>query len=128
MITDEFWRSWPGLAFLLGPFAIICIGIIYNLHLIYRHLDAMLEALNNSRHTYTWAPALRAQGWIGSMLLIAKISGMILMPKASIKMGDLDARDLENFPPHLKRKLKIVTTLMIGGGALVLLQAVFIKL
>ncbi len=49
------------------------------------------------------------------------------MPSASIKIGDLDARDLESFPPKLKRKLKAVTALMIGGATWMALEVVFIK-
>jgi hypothetical protein len=110
------WAIWAVLIFNGGPFLLIAIGVMYNFYLNYRHLDALINALKNSPFSYTWAPILRAQGWIGSMLVIAKISGMILMPNISMRMGHLSPVDFHNFPPYLKRQLKIVTWLMLGGG------------
>lgn len=110
------WPLWAFLIFNGGPFVLIVIGIIYNLYLTYRHLNDMLDALKNSPFSCTWAAILRGQGWAGCALLIAIISGMILMPKVYIRAGHLNPIDFENFPGYLKRKIYIVTGLMCGGG------------
>jgi len=114
MTTEEFWKSWLAIWFLAGPFFLGLVSIAYSLYLSRRHMDAFKEALKNSRYIYLWGPSLGKRGLILSLLEIAKISGMILLPKAYIRLGDLDPVDLENFPPHLKRLLKIDTVMTVG--------------
>ena len=127
MIPDAFWTSWLALWFASGPILLGFVNMAYNRYLSQRHLDAMIEALKNSRYIYTWGPSLLNQGWIGSGLLIAKIAGMIMMPKASIRLGELDPVDLENFPPHLKRLLKIKSVMLIGSAIWFVLVAVLLE-
>jgi hypothetical protein len=91
--------------------------ILFNLYLIRRHLDAMMNALPNSRYIYIWGKTLRKQGWFGGMLLINKIAGMIMFPKSYIRLGDFDRDDVSNFPPHLKRLLKIEITMLMVSAA-----------
>jgi len=112
MIEEGFWKSWIVISFLAGPFLLIYIQIAFNLYLIRRHLDAMMDALPNSRYIYIWRGA-RTQGWFGGMLLVSKIAGMIMFPKSNIRTGDFDKEDIANFPPHLKRLLKIDTAMLI---------------
>ncbi|WP_433740374.1 hypothetical protein [Pseudomonas putida] len=61
----------------------------------------MLEALKNSRYTFIWG------GWIAK-------AGMVMMPRASIRIGELDLEDIKNFPPHLKHLLKIKAVMLVG--------------
>lgn len=37
-----------------------------------------------------------------------------MMPRIHIRLGDLNPVDLENFPPYLKRLLKLDFAMMIG--------------
>jgi hypothetical protein len=127
MTTEEFWKSWLAFWLLAGPFLLGLVGIAYSLYLSRRHLDAMMEALKNSRYIYLWGPNLRNQGWIGSVLGIAKIAGMVMMPRASIRIGELDPVDLENFPPHLKRLLKIKSVMLVGSGVWMVIVFVLLK-
>ncbi|WP_300630755.1 hypothetical protein [Pseudomonas sp.] len=114
MTTEEFWKSW--LAFWIfsgGPLLLGNAGLVFSLYLTRRHLDAIKEALKNSRYIYLWGDCLGKRGLIWSLLEMSKIAGMILLPKSHIRLGDLDPVDFENFPPYLKRLLTIVTTMMV---------------
>jgi len=102
------------------------VGVAYSLYLG-RHLDAMMEALKNSRYIYIWGKGLRKQGWFGCIMLVAKISGMVMMPKASIRIGELDPVDIANFPPHLKRLLKIKAVMLVSSAIWLVLAFVLAK-
>ncbi len=39
---------------------------------------------------------------------------MVTMPRVSIRIGELDPEDIKNFPPHLKRLLKIKAVMLVG--------------
>ena len=128
MMPEVFWKSWLAIWIVAGPFLLGVVGIAYSLYLSHRHMDAIKEALKNSRYIYIWGPSLGKRGWIWSILDIAKIAGMIMMPKASIRLGELDPGDLENFPPHLKRLLKIKSVMLIGSAVWMLAVAVLLEL
>ncbi|AMS20797.1 hypothetical protein AYK59_11830 [Pseudomonas synxantha] len=115
MTIEEFWKSWLLIWLLAGPILIAIVAVTYSLYLSHHHLGAMKEALRNSRYIYLWGSSLGKRGLIWSLLEISKIAGMILMPRASLRMGELDPIDLENFPPYLKRRLKVVTGLIVVG-------------
>ena len=113
MTLEEFWDSslsdWIVLAMI--PLNLAC--LIFSLYLIRHHLDAMMEALKNSRFIYLWGPAWRSRGCFGGFVLLSKIAGMMLFPNAYIRIGDVDPVDVKNFPPYLKRLLIIDKTLMV---------------
>ncbi|MDR8369733.1 hypothetical protein NM213_07435 [Pseudomonas lactis] len=127
MTAEEFWKSW--LAFWMvagGPLLLGFAGLAFSLYLTHRHLDAIKEALKNSRYIYLWGDSLGKRGLIWSLLEMSQIAGMILMPKLHIRHGKLDPVDYENFPPYLKRLLKIVTTMI--STALIWMAVVAIAL
>lgn len=101
---------------LAGPLLLIYAQLVFNLYLIRRYLDDMIDALPNCRYFYIWGESLRKQGWYGGMILLTNIGGMVMMPRISIRMGDLDPQDEKNFPPYLKRLLKIKAVLLIISG------------
>jgi hypothetical protein len=120
------WPPWLAIIFVGGPLLLGVAGIAYSLYLG-RHLDAMMEALKNSRYIYIWGPGLRNQGWLARIMLIAKIAGMVMMPKASIRIGELDPVDIKNFPPHLKRLLKIKAVMLVGSGVWLLVASLLVE-
>lgn len=120
------WPPWVAIIVVGGPLLLGVVDIAYSLYLG-RHLDAMMEALKNSRYIYIWGPGLRNQGWFGCLMLVAKIAGMVMMPKASIRIGELDPVDIKNFPPHLKRLLQIKAVMLVGSGIWLLIATLLVK-
>jgi hypothetical protein len=100
------WSPWAAIIIVGGPFMLIVVTFAYSLYLS-RHLDAMLDSLKNSRHIVVWGMGLRNQGWLGRLMLVAKITGMVMWPGAGIRTGQMDPDDIKNFPSHLKQLLKI---------------------
>lgn len=102
MTLEEFWDSslsdWVVLAMI--PLNFVC--LIFSQYLIRHHLDAMMEALKNSRFMVVW-------------------------PRASIRLGDVGPMDVKNFPPHLKRLLIVKMTMMITAVIWMMIAAVLIK-
>lgn len=106
------WSLWVVILVVGGPFLLSIGTFAYSLYLM-RHLDSMLKALENSRHIVVWGAGLRQQGWIGRLMLVAKITGMVMWPGPGIRTGEMDPDDVKNFPPHLKQLLKI--KILISG-------------
>jgi hypothetical protein len=127
LIWEEFWKSWLAFCLLAGPILLGYVHIVFSLYLSRRHLGAMMKALRNSRYIYIWGAGLWSQGWFGRYILINKIGGMVLWPRAYIRIGDVDPIDVENFPPHLKRLLKIDAVMLIGSAFLALVGYVLMK-
>ena len=126
MTTDESWNAWLEIWLLASPFLFGLTGLALSLYLTHCHMDAIKEALKNSRYIYLWGDSLGKRGLIWSLLEMSQIAGMILMPKLHIRHGKLDPVDYENFPPYLKRLLKIVTTMI--STALIWMAVVAIAL
>jgi hypothetical protein len=112
MTTDESWNAWLEIWLLASPFLLGLTGLALSLYLTHRRMDAIKEALKNSRYIYLWGDSLGKRGLIWSLLEMSQIAGMILMPKVHIRHGNLDPVDFENFPPYLKRLLIITATLI----------------
>jgi hypothetical protein len=126
-MTEDFWSSWFAFALLAGPILLAFMSIAFSLYLSRRHLDAMLEALKNSRHIAVWAPGLLENGWFGRFMLTAKVSGIVTWPGPLIRAGELDPDEIRNFPAHLRRLLTAKNVLngiilVWGAVAFVLLQ------
>jgi hypothetical protein len=122
------WPTWIAIAFVVGPGVLIAANAAYALYLSHRHLDDMMAALKNGSFYYTWGPILRAQGPLGSILTISKITGFIFFPIASIRSGELHPTDLEKFPPHLKRLLKIDAAMLLSACIWLALICALLKL
>lgn len=127
MSSIDTWPAWIAICFSGGPFLLIIMTIAYSQYLSRRYLDAMMDALKNSYFTYTWGHALRTRGLYNSGLLISMIAGMILTPRAALRMGQLDPDDLERFPPHLKRLLRIKSLLLIISCAWLVIVGLLIN-
>jgi hypothetical protein len=113
MTWEKFWTSWLAFWVVGGvPGLLGVAGIAYSLYLSRCQLEAIKEALKNSHYIYLWGPSLGKRGLIWSLLEISKIAGMVVWPRASLIIGEIDPVDLANFPLHLKRHLIIKMTLM----------------
>jgi len=95
------WSPWAAIIIVGGPFMLIVVTFAYSLYLS-RHLDAMLDSLKNSRHIVVWGMGLRNQGWLGRLMLVAKITGMVMWPGTGIRTGQMDPDDIKKFPFSFK--------------------------
>jgi len=64
--------SWLAFWILAGPILLAIASTAYSLYLRWRYLDAMLEALKNSRYVHTWGPGLRQRGVVWGPLADSK--------------------------------------------------------
>lgn len=121
ILNGGFWESWWAFAFVTAPFTIGILSFLVCLHISNRHLDTMLDALKNSRHIVIHGAGLRHQGWFGRVLLATKIGGVVLFSGPLVRIGEMDADDVRNFPEHLRRLLKVHAMLLFSsilwGGA-----------
>ncbi|MFL6610555.1 MAG: hypothetical protein ACJ8HF_20165 [Pseudomonas sp.] len=115
MIPEEFWKSWLAFWFMAGPTLLGFSSFLFCLYLSRRHLNAMMQALNNSRYIHLWGPAWRRRGWVGGIILIVKIAGMVVFPRANILSGNVDPTDIESFPPRLKRLLTVFLAIVYAS-------------
>ena len=128
MTSIDTWSPWVAIFVTGGPIILGVVSTAYTLYLSHRHLDAMKEALKNSRYIYLWGPSLGRRGVIWSLLEIAKIAGMVTWSKAYIRTGDVNPVDLENFPPYLKRLLFIDAAMKNVGFSWIIIVGVLLKL
>ncbi|CAI8990778.1 hypothetical protein D3C81_2095540 [compost metagenome] len=49
------------------------------------------------------------------------------MPKTSIRIGELDPVDIENFPPNLKRLLQLDAVILVGGAIWLVIACLLVK-
>ncbi|MPQ84374.1 hypothetical protein F0170_10470 [Pseudomonas sp. MAFF 730085] len=127
MTSIDSWPFWIAIIFIGIPTLLVAASLAFSLYLTHRHLDAMKEALKNSRYIYIWGDCLGRRGLIWSLLEMGKIAGMVAWPRSSIIIGELDPIDLENFPPHLKRYLISNLTVMIIAFIWILVAAILLK-
>ncbi|MDY7532132.1 hypothetical protein RGV33_10605 [Pseudomonas sp. Bout1] len=127
MTSIDTWPLWVVIIVTGGPGLLEILSIAYSLYLCRRHLDAIKDALKNSRYMYLWGPSLGRRGLIWSLLEIIKLTQMIMMPRASLAIGELDPVDLENFPAYLKRLLKIKLVMLLSCAAWFVIAAALVK-
>lgn len=105
MTSIDTWSPWVAIIVTGGLILLGVVSIAYTLYLSHHHMDAIKEALKNSRYFIIWGPSLGKRGLTRSLLEIPKIAGMVTLTRAHIQIGDINPVDLENFPPYLKRLL-----------------------
>ena len=127
MTSIDTWSPWLAIFVTGGSGLLAAVGPAFSLYLSHFHLDALKEALKNSRYIYLSGPRLGKRGVIWSLLEMAKICGMVVWPKAYIHMGDVNPVDLENFPPYLKRLLVINMTIVFTSLVLMVVVALLVK-
>ncbi len=66
MMGKGFWMSWLAFWLLAGPILLAIASTAYSLYLRWRYLDAMLEALKNSRYVHTGGQVCGSRGGLGA--------------------------------------------------------------
>jgi hypothetical protein len=124
----EFWSSWWAFSFMLAPFVIALSGVLVGVFIACsRHFDTMLSAFSKS----TWA---RQQDILGTTslasrcYLVSTLSGTLLFPQYLVRKGVIDADDVSNFPPSLRRLMLVSAWLVIVGMAWLFLMVGLLKL
>ncbi|WP_339436254.1 MULTISPECIES: hypothetical protein [unclassified Pseudomonas] len=127
MTSIDTWSPWVAIFVAGFPGLLAVAGTVYSLYLSRCHLGEIKDALKNSRYIYLWGPSLGRRGLIWSLFEISRIAGMVLWPKAYIRLGDVNPVDLDSFPPHLKRHLIVNTTLMLTSCIWMIVVAILLQ-
>ncbi|WP_154997504.1 hypothetical protein [Pseudomonas silesiensis] len=106
MTGDDFWKSWWAIILIGGP---IMMGWVFIAHSLYisRYLPIMLKSLENSNYIVAYRRLNQGFGLPTRIFLVSQIAGMVIWPWLGIRAGQMDARDIQNFPPRLLSLLKI---------------------
>lgn len=120
------WSSSAAILFVGAPYLLSIGAFAYSLYLT-RHLDTMLNALKNCSYIVTWGASLRQQGWIARSMLVAMIGGLVMCPGPGIRARVMDATDIKNFPPRLKRLLMIDVVLGVVSFSWMVIAYVLVK-
>lgn len=123
--------TWPldlQIAFLLAPFIIGLSGVAIGVYIACtRHFDTMLSAFPKS----TWAKQQHILGTTSlasRFYLVGSLSGALLFPQYLIRKGVLDAEDVSNFPPSLRRLMSLSIWLAFIGITWLFLMVGLLKL
>ncbi|MGB5955835.1 hypothetical protein [Pseudomonas sp.] len=105
MIDFESWSPFWKIVFLVAPFVIGLVGIAINVKIsLSRDFNVALLAITSNPYLEQMKPV-----WGGSLrsrcLLMSTVSGLVTFPWLHLRLGWLDATELENFPPKLRRKM-----------------------
>ncbi|MGJ7516349.1 hypothetical protein ACSFE6_18725 [Pseudomonas baetica] len=115
MMVEYFGSHWLAILFLGSPFVMAIFSLGFAFYLSRRYLDAMIEALPNSRYLYVWGPFLRRPGWFERFWLMNSIAAMVVWAPIHIRSGEIDPVDIQKFPAHLKRLVLIDIALLYGA-------------
>ncbi len=108
-----FWSSWWAFAFMLAPFVIGLSGVAMNTYMACTcDFDNIIASLPNSGRGKYQMPLWRATSFKSRWYLLAGIGGVMAFPKLSIRLGVIDAEDMRNFPPRLRRRLSVTAWLV----------------
>lgn len=127
MTGEAFWKSWWVILFSVGP---IFMGFLFIANSLYisRHLSVMLKALENSRQIIFYSMIYKSMGVFGNIFLVTQMAGLLIWPKLGVRKGFLDARDVEGFPAHLLRLLKINMAFLVVSIVWFIVVYIVIKL
>ncbi|MFK3775692.1 hypothetical protein [Pseudomonas sp. NPDC089406] len=108
MIDLSWWPAWARLGLLLAPFLIGLTGLAIVLHIAgSRHFEVMCESLKRSPGLHE---ELKNGGAFTLKFRLQTVSAMtagMIWPALGIRQGWLNAQDSENFPPYLRRRMKL---------------------
>ncbi|UVL60840.1 hypothetical protein LOY54_22900 [Pseudomonas sp. B21-032] len=126
---SSFWSSWWAFAFMLTPFVMGITGVAMETYIARsRDFDLIIASLPNSLWLKQQIPFWGTTRLKSRCYLLSTICGAMLYPKLCIRLGMMDAEDLRNFPPRLRRRLLIASWLIIIGSAWLFIGVGLIKL
>ncbi|UVM55118.1 hypothetical protein LOY37_22670 [Pseudomonas sp. B21-012] len=126
---SSFWDSWWAFAFMLTPFVMGIAGVAMETYIARsRDFDLVIASLPNSLWLKQQIPFWGTTRLKSRCYLLSTICGAMLYPKLCIRLGMMDAEDLRNFPPRLRRRLLIASWLIIIGSAWMFIGVGLIKL
>ncbi|MGF6590968.1 hypothetical protein [Pseudomonas sp. 2835] len=126
---SSFWNSWWAFAFMLTPFVMGIAGVAMETYIARsRDFDLIIASLPNSLWLKQQIPFWGTTRLKSRCYLLSTICGAMLYPKLCIRLGMMDAEDLRNFPPRLRRRLLIASWLIIVGSAWMFIGVGLIKL
>ncbi|SDQ39240.1 hypothetical protein SAMN05216487_1556 [Pseudomonas sp. UC 17F4] len=129
MIDINTWPPSVAIAFGFAPFGILLSGVAMETHIARsRDFDLIIASLPNSLWLKQQIPFWGTTRLKSRCYLLSTICGAMLYPKLCIRLGMMDAEDLRNFPPRLRRRLLIASWLIIIGSAWLFIGVGLIKL
>lgn len=131
MNFNVWFETWPlglQIAFLLAPFVIALSGVAVGVFIACsRHFDTMLSAFSKS----AWArqqDILGATSLASRCYLVSTLSGTLLFAQYLVRKGVIDADDVSNFPPSLRRLMLVSAWLAFIGMVWLFLAVGLLKL
>ncbi|MFJ2546640.1 hypothetical protein ACIOVF_09270 [Pseudomonas sp. NPDC087612] len=129
MIDINTWPPSVAIAFGFAPFVILLSGVAMETYIARsRDFDLVIASLPNSLWLKQQIPFWGTTRLKSRCYLLSTICGAMLYPKLCIRLGMMDAEDLRNFPPRLRRRLLIASWLIIVGSAWMFIGVGLIKL
>ncbi|MFK8332335.1 hypothetical protein M2D63_020230 [Pseudomonas sp. BJa5] len=126
---NGFWSSWWAFAFMLAPFVIAMSGVAMNTYMACtRDFDRIIASLPNTSRLTQRIPFWGATDFKTRWYLLAGIAGVMIYPKLCVRLGVVDAEDLRNFPPRLRRRLLMTAWLVNIGCIWLAIGVALIKL
>ncbi|QPG63651.1 hypothetical protein HFV04_002375 [Pseudomonas sp. BIGb0427] len=129
MIDINTWPPSVAIDFGFAPFVILLSGVVMETYIARsRDFDLVIASLPNSLWLKQQIPFWGTTRLKSRCYLLSTICGAMLYPKLCIRLGMMDAEDLRNFPPRLRRRLLIASWLIIIGSAWMFIGVGLIKL
>ncbi|MFK8329137.1 hypothetical protein M2D63_003820 [Pseudomonas sp. BJa5] len=129
MIDINTWPPSIAIAFGLAPFIIGLSGVAIDTYTARsRDFDLIIASLPNSVWLKMQIPFWGTTRLKSRCYLLTTIAGAMLYPKLSVRLGMMDAEDLRNFPPRLRRRMLIASWLLITAAVWLAIGLALIKL
>ncbi|MDU9392166.1 hypothetical protein [Pseudomonas sp. zfem002] len=111
-ITDM--STWPheaALLFVGSGFLFLFINIGMQMYISKKYLPTLMTALSNS--PYALSLSKHSKPYRSKSLTFGLLAGLVLFKNASVRAGDLCAKDVKNFPRKLERIIKLEFSLSL---------------
>ncbi len=110
------WSFWWKLSALLSPFMLWVVGIGIGVHIACtRDFENIQNALSNSKAPLHYLNVLGDKSFKWRCYLVCAFTGFLLLSNRNIRLGALDANDVQNFPFRLKRRMFLSFWLTTAG-------------
>ncbi len=114
MINFENWPPLLKLLFLIVPFVTGFSGLAINVQIaMSRDFKVALSAIISNPYLEQMKPVWGGGSLRSRCLLLSAVSALVTFPRLHLHMGWFDEKELERFPPYLKRKMVIAMWLIL---------------